>query len=556
MLILMTCIVIVGILGGGYYVSVSAVTGIVLTGVLFYRMYVKKRITAAWDLNMAAFAVLVFGYLLSCLWVVDSGMALMGVVKFLPLLLFYVLVSGLTDEREKMIASLPMLGCLMTAFSFVMMQFEVFEQWVSVAGRLSGFFQYPNTYALFMLICLILVMWRFDYKKIDWLDIVYGVAAVFGIIMSGSRTVFVLTAVAVIWVFAAKSSGKKVIISVLAAGAVVAVILAVAAGSAGILERFTNISFGASTFLGRILYVQDALPLILKHPFGLGYYGYYFIQQSVQTGVYTVVNAHNELIQILLDAGVIPAVFMGAAVLRSVFTKRTQSRNRIVLSIMILHSLFDYDFQFLAMGFVLILFLDMRNIKTQKVPVLTGTVVGLTGAAAAALSIMCGVSDVCYTSGNYKAAEKVYSGNTMAQLALLTKADKAEEMKAIAEKVIVDNQSVSLPYSALAQAAFADGDVEQFTEYKLKAIELAPYQYEEYENYLEVLVYCNDLYHQMGDKDGVRFCVEKAEEIPKMLEQVKENTSALGWKIVDRPQVTLSHENLEIIEDMRRRMDE
>ena len=47
MLILMTCIVIVGILGGGYYVSVSAVTGIVLTGVLFYRMYVKKRITAA-----------------------------------------------------------------------------------------------------------------------------------------------------------------------------------------------------------------------------------------------------------------------------------------------------------------------------------------------------------------------------------------------------------------------------------------------------------------------------------------------------------------------------
>ena len=556
MLILMTCIVIVGILGGGYYVSVSAVTGIVLTGVLFYRMYVKKRITAAWDLNMAAFAVLVFGYLLSCLWGVDSGMALMGVVKFLPLLLFYVLVSGLTDEREKMIASLPMLGCLMTAFSFVMMQFEVFEQWVSVAGRLSGFFQYPNTYALFMLICLILVMWRFDYKKIDWLDIVYGVAAVFGIIMSGSRTVFVLTAVAVIWVFAAKSSGKKVIISVLAAGAVVAVILAVAAGSAGILERFTNISFGASTFLGRILYVQDALPLILKHPFGLGYYGYYFIQQSVQTGVYTVVNAHNELIQILLDAGVIPAVFMGAAVLRSVFTKRTQSRNRIVLSIMILHSLFDYDFQFLAMGFVLILFLDMRNIKTQKVPVLTGTVVGLTGAAAAALSIMCGVSDVCYTSGNYKAAEKVYSGNTMAQLALLTKADKAEEMKAIAEKVIVDNQSVSLPYSALAQAAFADGDVEQFTEYKLKAIELAPYQYEEYENYLEVLVYCNDLYHQMGDKDGVRFCVEKAEEIPKMLEQVKENTSALGWKIVDRPQVTLSHENLEIIEDMRRRMDE
>ena len=82
MLILMTCIVIVGILGGGYYVSVSAVTGIVLTGVLFYRMYVKKRITAAWDLNMAAFAVLVFGYLLSGLWAVDSGLAVFGVGSY------------------------------------------------------------------------------------------------------------------------------------------------------------------------------------------------------------------------------------------------------------------------------------------------------------------------------------------------------------------------------------------------------------------------------------------------------------------------------------------
>ena len=98
-----------------------------------------------------------------------------------------------------------------------------------------------------------------------------------------------------------KVLGEKVIISVFAAGAVVAVILAVAAGSAGILERFTNISFEQVRFSGRILYVQDALPLILKHPFGLGYYGYYFIQQSVQTGVYTGVNAHNELrIQILL----------------------------------------------------------------------------------------------------------------------------------------------------------------------------------------------------------------------------------------------------------------
>ena len=84
----MSCMIVAGILGGGYFVSVSAALGIFMLGVLFYRMYIQKKVTAAWDVNMLAFAVLVFGYLTSCLWAVDSGMALLGVVKFLPLPLF------------------------------------------------------------------------------------------------------------------------------------------------------------------------------------------------------------------------------------------------------------------------------------------------------------------------------------------------------------------------------------------------------------------------------------------------------------------------------------
>ena len=193
------------------------------------------------------------------------------------------------------------------------------------------------------------------------------IVTVFGIVMSGSRTVFVLTAVVLIWILIVRAPGRRIILTVLGAGIGVAAVLAVAAGSLGVLERFTNISFSASTFLGRILYAQDALPLILRHPFGLGYYGYYYIQQSIQTGVYSVVNVHNELLQMFLDVGVIPAVVMSAAVLRAVFTKRTDARNRLILVMLILHSLFDYDFQFLAIGFVLILFLDMRNVKTYKV---------------------------------------------------------------------------------------------------------------------------------------------------------------------------------------------
>lgn len=555
MLIMMICIIAAGILGGGYYVSVSALISVFLLFVLFYRMYFQKKVTAAWDLNMIAFAVLVSAYLIVSLWAVDSGMALLGFIKFLPLLLFYVLVSGHQEEREKMISMLPMLGCLMTLFSFLMMQFSVFEEWVSVAGRLAGFFQYPNTYALFMLICLILVIWRFDYKHPDWLDIIYALAAVFGIVMSGSRTVFVLTAVALIWILIVRAPGRKLILTVLGAGIGVAAVLAVAAGSLGVLERFTNISFSASTFLGRILYAQDALPLILKHPFGLGYYGYYYIQQSIQTGVYSVVNVHNELLQMFLDAGVIPAVLMSAAVLRSVFTKRTDARNRLILVMLILHSLFDYDFQFLAMGFVLILFLDMRNVKTYKVPVLTGSVLGIAGAGSMVFAVFAGLSDLQYTSGNYEQALRVYSGNTLAETALLTEAETTEEMKQLADSLISRNEYLSVAYSARARAEFSEGDIGSFIEDKLKAIELAPYQYDEYTDYLEILSYCEGLYLEAGNTEDAKICAERAAEIPDMLEQLQEKTSPLAWQINDRPQVTLSRENLELIKEMEELAD-
>lgn len=550
MWLMMTCLIVAGLLGGGYFVSVSALTGIFMTGILFYRMYWKKEITLARDLNLAAFAVLIFSYLIVSLWAIDYGMALTGFIKFLPLLLFYVLVSGQQEEREKMISLLPLLGSLMTLFSFLMMQFPVYEEWVSVAGRLAGFFQYPNTYALFMLVCLIIVLWRIEYRHPDWLDIVYALAAVFGIAMSGSRTVFILTAVALIGILIIRAPGRKVVLSVIAAGAAAVIVLAIVAGSTGVLERFADISLSASTFLGRLLYARDAIPLILQHPFGLGYYGYYYIQQSIQTGVYSVVNVHNELLQMFLDVGVIPAVLMSAAVLRSVFAKHTNARNRLILVILIVHSLFDYDFQFLAMGFVLILFLDMRNIRTYKVPALTGTVLGIAGAGAVVFAVFAGLSDLMYTSGNNEKAFAIYNGNTQAETALLTEAGTTAEMKEIADDLISRNEYISVAYSARARTAFSEGDIKGFIEDKLRAIGLAPYQYDEYIDYLEILAYCENLYLQNGSPEDAKACAEKAAEIPDMLDRLREKTSSLAWEIDDRPQVTLSRENLELIEEM------
>ena len=41
---MMTCLIVAGLLGGGYFVSVSALTGIFMTGILFYRKNKKTWI--------------------------------------------------------------------------------------------------------------------------------------------------------------------------------------------------------------------------------------------------------------------------------------------------------------------------------------------------------------------------------------------------------------------------------------------------------------------------------------------------------------------------------
>lgn len=551
MWLMIICVAVAGLIGGGYFVYVSALLGILLLAVTLYRIVWKKEITMAADWNLAAFAVLTFSYLIVSMWAVDTGVAVMGFIKFLPLLLFYIYVSGESEEaRERMIQFLPAMGTVMTVLAFAAMQLGLLDRVVSVAGRLAGFFQYPNTYAVFMLICFIIVVYRFDITHPDWMDLLHMGIALFGIYMSGSRTVFILTALAMFWLGVSQKKVRKPLLIITAAGAVLIGIAALIGGGDAI-ERITSISLGASTFIGRILYAVDALPVILQHPFGLGYYGYYFIQQSIQSGVYSVVNVHNELLQFLLDVGVIPTALMCAALVRTVISKRTSARNRMALVLLLLHSLFDYDFQFLVIGFVLILLLDIREAKRYKAPVLTRSVLAAAGIGSAVFGIVCGASEFLYTQGKYEASLHIYGGNTLSEIRLLTEVETAEEMRQIAEDIISKNEYVSLAYSARARANLSEGKVRPFMEDKRNAIRLAPYQMEEYVDYLEVLYYCENLYLENGNIEDARICAAQAAEVPEMVEAVREKTHPLAWKIKDRPDLELDADALQMVQEMQ-----
>lgn len=555
-IVLLSTILIAGVIGGGYFVFVSSFMNVIGGISVFFLLLRAKKIYISKSMTSISISLFVFMYFIVCLWAVDRGMAFMGAMKFFPVAVFLFLICQKEEEREKLIALLPLLGSLMTIFSFVMMQFEIFKPSVTVAGRLAGFFQYPNTYAVFMLVCLLISIFRLNFKHLDWLEILYIIVEIFGVYMSGSRTVFVLTIFSLILVLAARKEKLKMLLGIFLVFGVIAGILFFTEDGRELVLRISGMSTGFSTFFGRILYVQDAVKLILKHPLGLGYYGYYFMQQEIQAGVYSVVNAHNELIQAMLDIGIIPGIFLYIGIVKSIFSSRTEARNKIVLTVLLLHSLFDYDLQFLIMWYVLILFIDLGAIKEYKISGLTKTVSAIVGAAVIGCAVSVGLSDLFYIINDFSKAEQMYEGNTLAKIDSLSEIESVEELQEKADEILKENEHVAIAYSAKARALFSQGDVEGFIKNKLIALQRAPYQYEEYTDYLDTLAYCVGEYIQKKDMDSAKSCLLRAEQVPGMLETVKKKTSMLGWKIKDRPEVTLSQEYFDLIDEMREKINE
>lgn len=551
---ILICIILSGIVGGGFFSYVSSVVSVLLLAGMFYRILKEKKLLVICDMNLLAFSLISVSYFIVGLWAVDKGMAWMGGIKFLPVILFFLLMCQIEEgQREELITWLPVFGSMMTLLSLVMMQFSALRKIVTVSGRLGGFFQYPNTYALFMLVCFLVAVCRIQNIRNDRMNLVHVMIALAGIYLSGSRTVFVLLIFSIFLLILLKKEYRKYLFICMGGMAVIFLILFMFL-RADMAVRLTNLSQNLSTFWGRLLYAQDALPMIMRYPFGMGYYGYYFIQQEMQTGVYSVVNAHNEFLQMILDVGFIPAFCFYGLIIKSVWgfwkKERVKCRNGLVLLVMLLHSLFDYDFQFLVMYAVLMLFLERKEPKELKVSMLSVIAAGCALIAGCAGVFSVGRSDFLYMRNSPEQALKAYGGNTLAKIAMLLRAETTEEMDIQADSILESNQHVPVAYTAKARAAYAEGDMEAFIEYKLKAIQLGPYQRAEYEDYLYTLALGRQLFLEADDVASAEYCVERAKEIPEMLEAVKKRTSSLGWKIKDKPDVTLSESEKEILEEM------
>lgn len=296
--------------------------------------------------------------------------------------------------------------------------------------------------------------------------------------------------------------------------------------------------------MGRLLYYRDVLPVILKHPFGLGYMGYYYAQGGFQTGVYATKFVHNELLQFAVDVGWIPTLLFAFALLRRLLARKTPAMQRMLLFAICAHSMLDFDLQFLSIFFVLFLTMDPEEGKEivwqWKKP--NRRALFLSAGALAAVCLYLGAALFAGYRKNDALAARLYPGYTPSQLVLLAEARTPQEAEARADAILRRNESVALVWDAKALVGATQGDFETMVQYKRQALDCAPYVLTEYLDYFQLLRRAIETCQKQGEAGRAALYAKRLLEIPDLLDAVKARTSPLAWKIQDQPKLELPEE--------------
>lgn len=535
-------------LSGGFYPLACAAAAGYLLVYLAVTARRQKGLRLSIHDSLPIIGLLTAAYCVSFLWSVDKGMAVWGGVRFLPVLLFCLALHQLQpDQSRQCLRFVPLSGVVMTVFSGLLQHVPALAARYTVDARLAGFFEYPNTYAAFLLAGLVISTAAKDRSK--W-SLIGDFLLIYGIFDSGSRTAFVLLLLVLVMLCLTNRSRRFIAGTVGITAACIAVVLVLLfTGADSSVGRFLAISLESSTLLGRLLYFKDALGVIAGNPFGLGYMGYRCAQGSFQTGVYDVTYVHNWLLQLLLDVGWVPALGLCWLVLSSFFSRKTESWIRMVMLVVIGHSMMDFDMEFLAMWLVLLPCLQLTSDKQLRLT--RGGVPALAaGAMAVCVCLWLGAGDLLFRTGNTALCLQVTPFHTQAMEYQLTQISDPEELDQMADRLLALNPRSSLGHSAKANAAYAAGDVVTMVEQKQLAIANARYDLEEYCDYFNKLYHFLSWYYAHGDTQSGEICRDLLMKIPAQLRQLNSVTSELAWKLDAVPQLELPEEYQQILAEL------
>lgn len=454
-------------------------------------------------------------------------MSIHGFVKFFTAFLFTLAIIQISrEERQQLLYSVPITAVIMTVFT-ELMGFTEFgkHRFYDNIGDLHGAFEYANAFAIYLLIAFIIALC--SNIKIPF-KLVTIVVCAYGIYKSNSRAVWMISAVMLVlivlcYVFknVSKSTRKLIVILIFLFGVLSFIILY----RFGIVEKVFNYINTDGSFNERYLYYTDTLRYILKHPFGKGAYAFYFAQSKFQSAYYYAIDVHCDLLQYAIEIGVIPAVLFAVVVVKQLFSKQTSLLQKLVMTAIMLHSLFDYDLQFISILFVLLLCFDYPNIQEKEVDSkLIPTVIA---SVFAVLYVVIGLSAFCNYIGDHQKSVYYYK-NTPSLIILMQSTNDKQSAYVIAQEILKRNDSVYEPNNVMANIYSADNKYGKAIKQMELVIEKDPRTMQHYRDYIDLLVKANKYYEERGETEKSQNCKNKIASVDDMIMELKENTATRG----------------------------
>ena len=526
---------------GLYYEFSSYFAQIFILVILLIKLLKQKKFKVYLNFASMALAIISVGYLFTCIYAVDKGMAILGFLKFtIPLTFGLLLMQYKQEEVKDMMTLVPISGVIMVIVSMIFKYIPFLPNVFYLQnGRMMGFFQYANTFALFLLIGIIYIGYS---KQPKWKIIIYNIGLLFGILISGCRTVQILTLLNYIIMIIKQKELRMYFIALVIIAIAGTIGYVLITGNLNTVGRYLTTSTSSRSLQERLLYYKDAIPLILRHPFGLGYMGYSYIQSQIQTGIYQAAYVHNDFLQFALDIGIIPLVVLIIALIKNLFSKNKELSFRLILLTIALHMLIDFDLQFMIIFLILVMTLNLWDNKeyeyeTNKIALISIDTLLII------IYLYFGIVTLLNYFEKDEIATKMYPIYTEANIAIANNYMQNEDINSaykIALNIQKTNKELGMIYNIKAYYYYINKDWKSMVQNKKKYLEFNKYNLKEYDEYVLMLSEAIEYYAQNEEMEKAMEYIKQVAEVPSIIEHVKSSTSSISYKLKDKPAFELS----------------
>ena len=553
----MIAYIVTVILSGGFYAYSAMIAGI-LAVIAFLRTGGNRaalkeafitngshRITA---LNLKALIPLLLCLypFISMLWAFDRPVHLEGAIR-LSALIPFILLFLLYDEKDKyrILSAVPYLGSIMVMTGIISIPFDAVSSMFWQSERFLGFFGYANTCALFLFLSLAIRIGKMEQQNIKGIgtkDIVMLLCLLSGILMTGCRSILLLM---IPWAIYKCIRNKRLLKYMLPAGAAIAAVAAIYAfvsDNEQNIGRIFTLSTHQSTIFGRILYIKDGIRLLPLFPFGLGFGGYYEVQPVYQNGLYNTRFVHNDYLQSCLDLGILPGLLIMTYLIFQIIKGRQDERRKEYLVIILVSALSDFHFQYLSILITALLCLDLGT-EERNIIIDPGdrdiTCMIVSGGLILFYSFFLIPFAAFYLHLDEQGL-KLYPHETEAELRLLRTAETSGRAESLALSILSHDSLCAEAYRHLGYIGAMKEDYGAAVYYMDKMIDSDRYDIESYRSYDKLLK--GDLIPKAldsGDMESVRVMEEAGQRLEERLENLRNTTDPISFRLRDKPVFTL-----------------